>query len=176
MGRGGLSIDELDRLASKVVEHLRRQVRPQCFVMMPFRSEYDALYTEVLEPAIKSVHLDPLRVDIEHLVGNVVNAIRSAATTCVCGVAVLTEVRPNVTYEIGLMHGQNKPVVIVCEFLPHSEVLPELPYDLRVDRVIGYSETKLNQLREHVEAALNKLLELSLIDLNPDLSVAITAP
>lgn len=159
-----LSLETLDDtsyalLAAEVVQYLLRLLRPQCLIMMPFtKGRFDDLYKKALRPAIAAVHLAPVRIDREHVVGNVVAALREAAHNCVCGVAILTGNNPNVTYEVGLLHAQDKPVVLACHFDGKTHDLPRLPYDLSVDSVIGYSDSKRTMLRRDVEAALRKLL------------------
>lgn len=149
-----LTVTDLQCLAAKVVVHLRRQLRRHCLVIMPFESTYDRLYLQAIEPAIRSVRLEPFRLDRLHLVGNVVDALRAAARTCVAGVAILTGSNPNVTYEIGLLHAQGKPVVLACRIDPKTRRLPTLPYDLQVESVIGYANSNLRALREEIKASL----------------------
>jgi hypothetical protein len=60
-------------------------------------------------------------------------------------------------YELGLAHAQEKPVVLLCEKEHGSSGLPELPYDLRHESVIGYSTGDLATLRETIQGVLERL-------------------
>jgi hypothetical protein len=81
----------------------------------------------------------PVRADQMNLVGNAVQALRDAIDACDGAVAILTGFNANVMYELGLAHAQGKRAILLCEFLPKEQRLPDLPFDLRNEYVIGYS-------------------------------------
>jgi nucleoside 2-deoxyribosyltransferase len=50
-------------------------------------------------------------------------------------IADLTEQNPNVYYELGLAHATGKPIILI------TQNIGKLPFDLRHQRVIEYSDT-----------------------------------
>lgn len=80
--------------------------------------------------------------------------LRAAIHACDCAVAVLTGFNPNVLYEVGLAHALGKEMILLCELAPGSPHLPELPFDLRTQYVIGYRADRPDELRTRLDALL----------------------
>ncbi len=87
--------------------------RPLCFVLMPFgkkpdgsgRSiDFDAVYANVIAPAIEAADLEPLRADEEQSGGIIHKAMFERLLLCEYAVADLTTANPNVFYELGVRH------------------------------------------------------------------------
>lgn len=140
--------DQIIALARSVKQHLLHQLRRKCFVMMPFSQEYMLLYNKVIKPVIEASGFLAVRTDQLGLIGNVVDALHGAIRTSACGLAVITGNNPNVMYELGLTHALNKHVIILCEFNKNKNSLPELPFDLRNESVIGYSLDNLDMIKQ----------------------------
>lgn len=156
-----ISLKELPRnevvaLAKKVKHHLLHQLRRKCFVMMPFAAGFLPVYQQAIKPAVEEQGFLPIRTDQLDLVGDVVGALHAAIRSSACGIAVITRNNANVMYELGLAHAQAKPVVLVCEREASGSELPELPYDLRHESVIAYSNTELATLRETIRSVLEQ--------------------
>jgi MAP3K TRAFs-binding domain len=115
---------------------------PLCFVVMPFGLkpdanrqivDFDSVYEELLEPAIRAADLEPLRADHE-LVGGVIHKpMYERLILADYAVADLTTANANVFYEIGVRHALR----------PYSTVLvsadvKRVPFDLAPDRVLPY--------------------------------------
>src|SRR5580704_19630688 len=86
---------------------------PLCFVLMPFGRkrtrgtasiDFDAVYRELIAPAIRDAGLDPIRAD-EELTGGIVHKpMFERLILCDYAVADLTLANANVFYELGVRH------------------------------------------------------------------------
>ena len=150
------SDDELAELAATVTRLLLRRLKRKCFVIMPFAEHHLPLYDEAIKPAIIEQGMTPVRSDRLNLAGNAVQVLRTAISACDCSVAVITGFNPNVMYELGLAHAQSKPGILLCQFLPGVRDLPDLPFDLGGEYVIGYGYD-LAELRGAVSEVLGQL-------------------
>jgi hypothetical protein len=139
-------------LAALVKQILLRRLRRKCFVMMPFAGEYDGLYAQALRPGIEAAGFNPVRADHLNLVGDAIEVLRTAIHACDGVVAVLTGFNVNVMYELGFAHALGKPVVLLCAW-GAGRKLPELPFDLRSENVLGYGDD-FAAVRERLVALL----------------------
>ncbi len=117
-------------------------MRPFCFVLMPFgvktddtgrQVNFDQVYAEIIEPAIRSAGLEPIRADHETTGGIIHKAMFERLMLCDYAVADLTGANANVFYELGIRHG----------IRPHSTVLifahaTRLPFDVAPLRGLPY--------------------------------------
>jgi tetratricopeptide (TPR) repeat protein len=115
---------------------------PLCFVVMPFGAkpdgrggtvDFDAVYDELLAPAIRAAGLEPLRADQELVGGLIHKPMYERLILADFAVVDLTTVNANVFYELGVRHAVR----------PYSTVLvsadvKRIPFDLAPDRVIPY--------------------------------------
>lgn len=122
--------------------------QPLCFVLMPFGRkpglsgsivDFDAVYAELLAPAVEMAGLEPLRADEEVVGGIIHKPMFERLILCDYAVADLTGANANVFYELGLRHGV-KPASTVLVFADSSGVLPfdvaplrAMPYKLGPD-------------------------------------------
>ena len=116
---------------------------PLCFVVMPFgvkpdgqggAVDFDAVYEQLIAPAIEEAGLYPLRADQELVGGIVHKPMFERLILADYAVADLTTVNANVFYELGVRHAVR----------PYSTVLigadvKRTPFDLAPDRVRPYS-------------------------------------
>jgi tetratricopeptide (TPR) repeat protein len=115
---------------------------PLCFVLMPFGRkpaggaasvDFDAVYRELIAPAIRGAGLEPIRAD-EELTGGIVHKpMFERLILCDYAVADLTLANANVFYELGVRHAVR----------PYSTVLicatgTQLPFDVQLDRALAY--------------------------------------
>lgn len=155
---GALSDEPLAELARAIMRLLLRRLKRKCFVMMPFSDDYLPLYENAIKPAILKHGFQPVRADHLNLVGNAVEILRAAISSCDCAVAVITRNNPNVMYELGFAHSQGKPAILVCESQRlESQQFEDLPFDLRNEYVIGYSGRAEN-LQQQIAMVLQELL------------------
>lgn len=96
--------------------------------------DFDAVYAEVLVPAIREAGLDPLRADQELVGGLIHKPMYERLILADFAVADLTSANANVFYELGVRHAVR----------PYSTVLVSadvmrVPFDLAPDRVLPYA-------------------------------------
>lgn len=119
-----------------------RPMRPLCFVAMPFGTkpdgnggniDFDAVYAQILKPAIEAAGLEALRADEEQAGGIIHKPMYERLILCQYAVVDLTTANANVFYELGLRHAMR----------PHSTVLcfaqgMRLPFDVNGLRGMSY--------------------------------------
>jgi hypothetical protein len=116
--------------------------RAVCFVIMPFGMkpddagrmiDFDAIYREIISPAIVDVGFDPMRADDEMSPGVIHNAMFERLVLSEYAIADLTIFNPNVYYELGVRHAVR----------PQSTVLisagERLPFDIVHLRALLYA-------------------------------------
>src|SRR5579863_4525442 len=113
-----------------------------CFVLMPFGQkrhelghiiDFDAVYKDMIAPAIAAANLEPIRADEEHVGGAIHKPMFERLMLCEYAIADLTIANPNVYYELGIRHAMR----------PRSTVLlnasgTRLPFDLAIARATPY--------------------------------------
>lgn len=118
------------------------QPRPLCFVLMPFGTkpdsgglliDFDAIYHDLIAPAIGAAGLEPIRAD-EELTGGIIHKpMFERLLLCDYAVSDLTTANANVFYELGVRHAAR----------PHTTVLlcaggRRLPFDVAPLRALPY--------------------------------------
>ncbi len=135
-------------LADDMVGALLASLPKRCFVIMPFRAAFDALYAEVIEPAIVAAGDIPVRVDRIGLPGNALEHVESGLRTCDYAVAVLDQLRPNVLYELGAAHAFGKRVILLNQ---RGQLGTEhVPFDLATQQRLEYAQID-DELRLRLE-------------------------
>jgi hypothetical protein len=116
---------------------------PLCFVLMPFGRkptsagamvDFDAVYREVIAPAIEEAGLEPIRADQELTGGLIHKPMYERLLLCEYAVADLTTANANVFYELGLRHAA-RPWSTVLLFSKDGR---QLPFDVAPLRALGY--------------------------------------
>ena len=123
-------------------------LKPLCFVLMPFGRkpgpggaviDFDAIYEELIKPAIEAGGLDPIRADEEQAGGIIHKPMFERLILCEYAVADLTTANANVFYELGVRHAV-KPATTITLFAADGTRLPfdlgplrSLPYQLGPD-------------------------------------------
>src|SRR5918999_278624 len=145
---------------------------PLCFVLMPFGQkpspsgkliDFDAVYQELIAPAIAAAKLEPLRADEEMTGGIIHKPMFERLILCEYAVADLTTANANVFYELGLRHAV-RPASTILLFAKDASQLPfdvaplrALPYALGPDGKPANSEADktalVDRLREARKAA-----------------------
>jgi hypothetical protein len=117
--------------------------RPLCFVLMPSGKkpdaggrliDFDAVYRELIAPAVAAAEMDPLRADEEMTGGMIHKTMHERLVLCEYAVADLTTANAGVFYELGLRHGA-RPSSTVLLF---AEGSGQLPFDVMPLRAIPY--------------------------------------
>lgn len=116
---------------------------PLCFVLMPFGKkpdaagmliDFDAVYQQIIAPAVRDAGLEPLRADEEVVGGIIHKPMFERLVLCEYAVADLTNANANVFYELGVRHAV-RPWCTVPVFGGSSR----LPFDVQMLRALPYS-------------------------------------
>jgi MAP3K TRAFs-binding domain len=116
--------------------------RPLCFVLMPFGQkpdatgglvDFDAVYRELIQPAIDQAGLQPIRADEEMTGGIIHKPMFERLLLCEYAVADLSTANTNVYYELGVRHA-TRPWSTVLTFAEGFR----LPFDLAPLRGLRY--------------------------------------
>ena len=95
---------------------------PLCFVLMPFgrktdatgrTTDFDAVYREIIAPAVTAVGLEPIRADEERVGGTIHKPMFERLMLCDYAVADITGANPNVYYELGIRHAMRPRSTVI---------------------------------------------------------------
>jgi len=118
---------------------------PLCFVLMPFGKktdaagltiDFDAVYQEVIRPAIAEAGLDPLRSDEEMSGGILHKSMYERLILCPFAVADLTTANAKVFYQLGVRHAV-RPASTMLLFAEGGR----LPFDVGPQHAVLYRLT-----------------------------------
>ena len=107
---------------------------PLCFVLMPFGKkfglggaliDFDAVFRDLIAPAVEQAGLEALRADVEQASGVICKPMFEQLMLCEYAVADLTTANANVFYELGLRHGVRAGGAV----LVFAEDAGPLPFD-----------------------------------------------
>ena len=116
--------------------------KPLCFVLMPFGEkidamgnaiDFDAVYRQLIRPAIEAADLEPVRADEEQAGAIIHKPMFERLVLCEYAVADLTTANANVFYELGVRHAV-KPYSTVLLFSHDSR----MPFDVGLLRALPY--------------------------------------
>jgi tetratricopeptide (TPR) repeat protein len=141
--------------------------KPICFVLMPFgikpdasgvKVDFDAVYQELIKPAIEQAELEPIRADEEQTGGIIHTAMFERLILCEYAVADLTTANANVFYELGVRHAV-RPWTTVLLFAEGAR----LPFDVAPLRAMPYRLSTAGKPAnvESARSALVKRLEIA---------------
>lgn len=140
--------------------------------------DFDAVYADLIRPAIEAAKLEPLRADEEMTGGIIHKPMFERLILCEYAVADLTNANANVFYELGLRHAV-RPASTVLLFAVGSGQLPfdvaplrALPYQLGADgkaaNIIGDREALTVRLQDARQAKADSPV-FQLVDGFPDI-------
>jgi hypothetical protein len=127
--------------------------RPECFVVMQFTEEYNALFTEVLRPTCEKFGYLVVRADDFYTSGMIIDDITRSISESALVIADVTPNNPNVFYEVGYAHGIGKPTILLSD-----RKRDRLPFDISgfrtlfYDNTIGGKTAVEERLTKHLEA------------------------
>jgi len=116
--------------------------KPLCFVLMPFGQkpdavgvtvDFDAVYRDLITPAIEEAGMEPLRADEEMTGGIIHKPMFERLILCEYAVGDLTTANANVFYELGVRHAV-RPWSTVLLYAGSSR----LPFDVAPLRALPY--------------------------------------
>ncbi len=139
---------------------------PLCFILMPFgikpatggRSiNFDAVYQEIIAPAVRAAGMEPLRADEEKHGGIIHKAMFERLLLCDYAIADLTTANANVFYELGVRHAV-RPAATALIFASDLGALPfdvnnlrGLPYSLGADGTPDQADKDSEALRQRLQ-------------------------
>ena len=118
-----------DNLFEKTTKALKKD---QCFVLMPFRQEYEEIYHDIIKPLLEELGYHCLRADEIYGSTAIIQDIWESIQVSGLIIADMTDRNPNVFYELGLCHAIGKNVILI------TQSLEDVPFDLRHLRCITY--------------------------------------
>jgi len=129
-----------------------------CFVMMPFTSDLDWLYADLIKPVAEQFGLAVMRADEIFSPGSITEQIRVAIQQSRLCIADVTHKNPNVLYEVGIAHTLGKPTLLL------TRNIEDVPFDLRSLRLIVYETAQIQAARLNLERAIQNVLGEDRID------------
>ncbi|MEK7407313.1 MAG: hypothetical protein AAB225_19740 [Acidobacteriota bacterium] len=129
--------------------------RLKCFVMMPFQREFDPVLSTIQQAAsgvLPGEEIDCCWLKDVHAAGRITDDIIDALRESVLCVADATGSNPNVMWETGYAMALGKPTILL------GQRVEDLPFDLRVHRVLPYRLNELGSLGEHLKVAIRQTL------------------
>ncbi len=141
--------DNISRLAEDVLALCENLIVPNTvFIVMPFKEEYDELYT-VYKTVCNDFGFEAVRTDkvftLEKILPRILNGIRHSAFV----IADVTETSPNVFYEIGFAEGLGRPIITT------AKTGTKLPFDI-ADTPVTFWNT-LDELKSKLEPMINEV-------------------
>jgi hypothetical protein len=134
-----------------------RQFKADAFMIMPFRPEFDGIYTGIIRPLMGDLKLTIQRGDeFTSTQGVVMEDVWAALNACRFVIAEITGGNDNVFYELGIAHTLNKPALLITQAAAPEQV----PFDIRHLRYLKYENTVNGglRLREDLKRAIERLL------------------
>lgn len=128
------------------------------FFASPYSKEFQWVRNAVAT-ACRELNIEFRSVDEIVLPGtNIVPAIHYEITQSSFAFVVISGLNPNVLYELGLLHSQSKPTVILTD----QDTFESLPFDLRSLLVIRYDSKSKNEdeLKIITSAAAIRILRM----------------
>ncbi|MCK4794131.1 MAG: hypothetical protein KAV87_60955 [Desulfobacteraceae bacterium] len=141
----------MDQTPSVLFKRTTKPVRQnQCFVLMPFRQEYDEIYQDILKPILQELGYHCLRADEIYGSTAIIHDIWDNIQIAGLIIADMTGKNPNVFYELGLGHAIGKNVILI------TQSLEDVPFDLRHLRCILYKHSLrgLIELRDKLKKTI----------------------
>ena len=139
----------------------------KCFIVTPIgpegsttRRATDGVIDSVILPVLEELGFDS---DVAHRICETGSITKQAIARIINDdlvIANLTELNPNVMYELGIRHSARKPTVHICQ----SGTI--LPFDIAPERTLFYTDDMygIMELRPALKSFIEKVME----DKNPD--------
>jgi hypothetical protein len=127
-----------------------------CFVIMPFSERLQPIYEDSIKPTIEAAGLRCERADDVRGTTLITWDIWERINRARFLVADLTDLNPNVFYELGLAHALSKEVVLITQSMKF------VPFNLKALRCICYDLTRrgTQQLEEKLAATIATLMKV----------------
>lgn len=138
---------------------------PSAFVAMPIRQEgtpehghFLAIYRQGIKPVLDSLGFQTLRADEIQKTGAITKEIIVLLGEADLVISDLTDLNPNVFYELGVRHALRSKGTIMLQDVQRTE---DIPFDLSAYRVIRYKGdlTGLADLAKRLEGFIREVRE-----------------
>lgn len=93
-------------LAHRLRDALRAGLVRRCLILMPYDPGPEQTYAQILEPTLESEGFIPVRIDRTPEGGPIYDSFLKNLQACECVVADITDMNPNVMYELGHTHAR----------------------------------------------------------------------
>jgi hypothetical protein len=133
---------------------------PLCFIVMPFRPEFNYFYLYLQKHLKENHQLRVERGDHRILTKPLIEKVRDQIRSAHVLIADITGANPNVLYEVGLAHAYGKPVVFLTQDPPE-----QAPVDLRQFEFIAYDLGRHTDCLEKLDNAMRSLFADQYADL-----------
>ena len=128
-----------------------------CFVIQPFdKGEFDNRYRDVLAPTIKSLGVEPYRVDEDPSANILIDTIEEKIKNSRFCLADISVDNPNVWYEVGYAFALGRSVILI------SKQRSSYPFDIRHRKIISYttdSPSDFEDLKKKITERGNAILK-----------------
>jgi hypothetical protein len=152
-----------------VLVHTTSVMSKECFVVMPFSDKdnpgdnrWNDLFDTCIKPAVEGAGLDYSCFRSFNPHGNFMSDIVEHLASAEIVIAVLTELRPNVMYELGVRHALKRKTIML------AEKESAIPSDLSSYITLLYSTTTQKGRQQLIETVGKKLAELDAGEPNTD--------
>ena len=122
-----------------------KEAEDTCFIIMPFGKkqningeiiDFDLIYKEVIQGAIRAAGLKPLRCDEIEKAGSIHRDMFKHIAQDKVAIVDLTNLNANVFYELGVRHALKKNVTVLIQAIGY-----DIPFNIYDLRTIKYSAT-----------------------------------
>jgi len=129
------------------------------FVLMPFAEDLTRVYTSIIKPTVEATGLVCRRADDFKTNKAIIQDIWKAICEARIVIADLTDLNPNVMYELGIAHTVGKETILIYQRGRGKD--PKFPFDLAHIRRIEYedSATGGKKLENDLSDTLKSILE-----------------
>lgn len=131
------------------------------FILMPFDEDLTRVYTSIIKPTVEAIGLVSRRADDFKTNKAIIQDIWKAICEARVVIAELTDLNPNVMYELGIAHTIGKETILIYQHRNGKD--PRFPFDLAHIRRIEYEDSaaggkKLeNELSDTLKSILNPI-------------------
>jgi len=140
-----------------------------CFVIQPFdKGEFDELYDDVIELAVKAADAICLRADKILGATPPLDKIRDSIENASVILAEVTENNPNVYFEAGWAFARGKPIFVLWDVSRRPE---GLPFDISGNAGIPYDQSKQGW-RKKLRETLTENIKFELLQLSETRPIA----
>ncbi|RWD36102.1 MAG: hypothetical protein E5W59_02990 [Mesorhizobium sp.] len=127
------------------------------FVLMPFEADLTAIYESFVKPTVESKNLICRRADDLHTNNAIMQDIWKSICEARIVIADLTNLNPNVMYELGISHTVGKETILIHQ----NKGQVHFPFDVTHFRILTYTDTATggDELKRKLSSTIDSVLE-----------------